>query len=154
MGWNSLVSSDSDLTTAKNLVMIGIMRKVIGFIGALGAQLSLAAPVFAQKVKICPGGEFNPLCQFTTDRISNVISNVVILLLIIAIVVAIFFLIWGGIKWILSGGDKTNVEAARNHIVAALVGLAVAFLAFFLLTFVLRLFGINIQEFTIPNLTQ
>lgn len=140
------------LTNRKKVFMIRLVRKVAGFIGALGTQIIAASPVFAQKVKICPGGEFNPLCALTTERFGDVISNVVTLLLIIAIVIAIFFLIWGGIKWVLSGGDKTAVEAARSHIVAALVGLAIAFLAFFLLTFVLRLFGIDLKEFTIPKL--
>ncbi len=40
-------------------------------------------------------------------------------------VLVLFYLLWGGIEWITSGGDKGKTEAARNKITAAVIGLIV-----------------------------
>jgi len=64
--------------------------------------------------------------------------------------VAVAFLIYGGIKWILSGGDKQAVESARNHIVAAIVGLVIVAGAFVIIGVVFKLLG---QTNPITNLT-
>ena len=83
------------------------------------------------------------LCGITGDNTGFVIRSVIIGVLVIAAVIALFFLIWGGVKWILSGGDKGKVEAARNTIIAAIIGLIITFLAFFILSFVFQLFGLG-----------
>jgi hypothetical protein len=65
---------------------------------------------------------------------------------------ALFFLIWGGIRWITSGGDKGKVEEARKHIVAAIIGLVVAFLAYFIIQIILTIFGLgSISTLQIPR---
>jgi len=33
-------------------------------------------------------------------------------------------LVWGGIQWVTSGGDKENTQKARDRITHALVGVA------------------------------
>ena len=71
---------------------------------------------------------------------------------IIAVLIALFFLVWGGIKWITSGGDKSGVEGARNQIIAAVIGLIVVFLSFFILNLVLGLFGLDLFSLKLPTL--
>lgn len=104
-------------------------------------------------VSICPqAGTFATLCQLTAGSFSNVVSAVITLLLIAAVVISLVFLIWGGIKWILSGGDKTAVESARNHIIGAIVGLVIAFAAFFVLRIVLNVFNLgDFNSLTLPK---
>ena len=115
-----------------------------------------ALPAFAlpaQSVNPCPPGTtFGKLCNINSSNIGGVLSNFVLFLFIVAALIALFFLIWGGIKWILSGGDKGKVETARSTIIAALIGLVVTFLSFFLLQIVLGLFGINLSNLQIPQL--
>ena len=133
--------------------MISVMKKIAGTIIGISSFLSFALPAFAAEVKTCPAAPFDALCNFNFDKFGNVISNAIVLFLIVAIIIAVFFLIYGGIKWIISGGDKTGVESARNHIIAAIVGLVIALLAFFILSVVLKLFGItNPTTFTLPVL--
>lgn|SRR3989338_3622405 len=36
-----------------------------------------------------------------------------------------FFYSWGGLAWIVSGGNKESVEKARDKIVAALIGVII-----------------------------
>lgn len=132
-----------------------MMRKFIGLITSPLAYLVASKPAFAQgNFTICPqNSQFNTLCNLNFNNIGQFIGNIIIILLVVAIIIAVIFLVYGGIKWILSGGDKTGVESARNHIIAAIVGLIIALLAFFIVTFVLGLLGLgSITTFNFPNL--
>lgn len=140
------------LTNSKKVFMIRTMKKFLGFIGALGAQLLFVTPSFAATINICPGGGFAKLCNIDFDSFPGIVTTLINLALIAAVVIALFFLIYGGIKWVLSGGDKTAVEAARNHIVAAIVGLAIALLAFFILNIIGGFFGITLRDLQLPKL--
>ena len=111
--------------------------------------LSSALPVHAQ-ISLCPtnraGANFGGLCQVANANLSNVVQNILVIILIIAVLLSLFFLIFGGIKWIFSGGDKSGVEAARNMIIAAIVGLVIAFLAFLIIQIIGRVFGVSLNN--------
>ena len=47
-------------------------------------------------------------------------------------------IIWGGIKYVTSGGDSAGVTSAKNTILYAVIGLVVALLAYTLVNFVLK----------------
>ncbi len=135
--------------------MKNIVRNTAAYITSAAVTASIAAPAFAQaggQANLCPaGGQFNGLCT-TNFSLSGIISFIITLLFIVAVLACLIFLIWGGVKWILSGGDKTKVEAARNQIVAALIGLAVAFSAYFLLNIVVNLFlGTGLNTLNLPS---
>lgn len=70
--------------------------------------------------------------------------NIVNLLVVLAIILAFFFLIWGGIKWITSAGDKQGLANARGTITYALIGLVLAFLSFAILTFFSTFFQVDL----------
>lgn len=93
------------------------------------------------------------LCNLTSTGTGNVIRNVIIAVLVVATLISLFFLIRGGVNWILSGGDKAKVTAARETLVAAIVGLIITFLAYFILNLVLSLFGLSFSNLVIPNIT-
>ncbi len=97
---------------------------------------------FAQaEVNVCPqpSGDlnFNVLCSLDP---TNAFPTLLSFILIIAIIIALLYLIWGGIKWVMSGGDKGNVETARGHIIAAVIGLILVFSAWFVMNFILQTF--------------
>ena len=120
---------------------------------ALGTLLTVVPSVFAAGTTVnpCPttGSAFDNLCGFT---FANVVGNLVVTIFIIAIIVALFYLIWGGFKWLTSGGDKGQVQAAREHIVAAIIGLIIIFLSYFILNIILTFFGLSLGTFTLPSL--
>lgn len=76
--------------------------------------------------------------------IGKLISALVGLLLILAALMAFFFLILGGIQWITSGGDKAGMEAARNKITHAIVGLIIVGAAWAIMILVQNFLGIQI----------
>jgi len=67
--------------------------------------------------------------DFQAGDFGGIIGSVVQLIFVIAVVVALLYLIYGGFRWLISTGDKGKVSEAREHIVAAIIGLVVIFLA-------------------------
>lgn len=80
----------------------------------------------------------------TVNEIGNVISAVIGVLIIVAAVMAFLFLILGGLQWITSGGDKAGMEAARNKITAAIVGLIIVAAAWALMVLIGQFIGFPI----------
>ncbi|PIR80253.1 MAG: hypothetical protein COU25_01075 [Candidatus Levybacteria bacterium CG10_big_fil_rev_8_21_14_0_10_35_13] len=115
------------------------MKKLLALTSTAAAYLSLAFPAFAASVSACPVGDFAGICKL---GFNNVVGPLITTIFIIAIIVALLYLVWGGFKWLTSGGDKAAVQSAREHIVAAIVGLVIIFLAYFVLNLVLSFFGI------------
>ncbi len=76
--------------------------------------------------------------------VGQLISAVVGTLLIVAALLAFFYLILGGIQWITSGGDKAGMEAARNKITHAIVGLIIVGAAWAIMLLVQNFLGVTI----------
>lgn len=114
---------------------------------------AIAASPTSFPVSPIPSGQFGGLADLTAANFGKIVGNVVTIAFIIAIVIALGFLVYGGIKWITSGGDKTAVEGARNTIVAAIVGLVIVFLAYFILNLILGFFGLSLGELVLPQIT-
>lgn len=130
------------------------MKKIAAASSTLAYFIS-AVPAFAQtSVDPCPesgGVDFDILCRINPD--GGLIGSLVTAAFVVAALIALFFLIFGGVKWILSGGDKAGVEAARNMIVAALVGLVIVFLSYFILNILFSFFNLgSISDLTLPKL--
>ena len=86
--------------------------------------------------------------------LGQLISAAVGTLLIISALLAFIFLILGGIQWITSGGDKTAMEAARNKITHAIVGLIIVGAAWAIMALVQNFLGFNIvgsEGITLPK---
>jgi hypothetical protein len=131
------------------------MKKITALGLSTVAYLSFAFPAFAitQTVQTCPiaGTPFAPLCDLSLA--ANVIPNIINIAFVLATLIALAFLIFGGIKWMLSGGDKTKLEGARGTIVAALVGLVIVFLSYFILNIIFSLFGLDwAKSFSVDTL--
>lgn len=87
--------------------------------------------------------------------IYQIIQWAVTVIIIVAGIIFFFMLILGGIRWMLSGGDKANTESARNQITAALIGLIIVFAAWAIIQLLQSLFGITIfGNLTIPTITE
>ncbi|HET8884027.1 MAG TPA: hypothetical protein VFM68_00980 [Candidatus Saccharimonadales bacterium] len=75
-----------------------------------------------------PGSLFGATGVFTT------ITNV---LLFIIGAISVIMIIIGGLRYVISGGDSSNVTAAKNTILYAIVGVVVALLAYAIVNFVI-----------------
>lgn len=115
---------------------------------ALIKHTSLVTPVYAQDVQLVPQGQWAGLASLT---VGGVVSGAISLVLLITALVFFFILVVGGLKWIMSGGDQKAVETARNQITNALIGLAIVFAAFAIISLIGTVFGISLTNFTIPT---
>ena len=75
--------------------------------------------------------------------LGQIIGTLVGFLVVISVIAALIYIILGAFQWITSGGDKAKVESARNHIIAAVVGLVIIALSFVILNIVTNLLGIG-----------
>ncbi len=63
--------------------------------------------------------------------------------LLIAAVLVLFQVVWAGLQWITSGGDKGKTEEARNKIVASIIGIAIVAASYAIFRVVLYVLGIE-----------
>jgi TRAP-type C4-dicarboxylate transport system permease small subunit len=105
--------------------------------------------LLAEKIELQPKtGDFVGLGTLTLPQI---ISALIRGIVVIAAVIFFFILVVGGIRWIASGGDKAQTEAARNQITAALVGLVIVFAAWAIVALINVFFDVNIFSLAIPT---
>lgn len=136
------------------------VKKIIKNLWKASTVYSYAAlPFFAGAGQVLPAEtettidiEEGALGQIGTFSVGQIISAFVSVLLIAAAVVFFFWLVLGGIKWIMSGGDKARVEGARDQVTHALIGLVIVFSAFAIARLVDVLFGVDIFNLTIKRI--
>jgi hypothetical protein len=128
----------------KNLVKIGTGLAAVAssfYWGALPAlATSHVSGTGGETVSLCPTGTYNSLCT-GLPNISTLIGTILSVILFIAFIAALVFLIIGGIKWIMSGGDKEGASKAKETVTSALIGLAIVLGAWILINIVLNFFG-------------
>ena len=119
-----------------------ILKKV-GIVGLTGLPfLTLVSQVLADtELDLTPAGDFARLSSFSLSALA---SSLVSLALVLAALFAFGFLIFGGIIWISSGGDKAKTEQARNTITAALVGLLIVFGSWAIMSLLEAFFGVSL----------
>jgi hypothetical protein len=126
------------------------MKKALALASSASLYLYTAISVFA-----AGGSELtSPGIDSDLDpkKVPQLIVN---LLFMIAAFLAVAYLMYGGIKWITSRGDKMAVESARKHIMAAVIGLVVVAAAFFVLQVIFSILGVDNplkDGFTLPTL--
>lgn len=81
-----------------------------------------------------------------TWEVADLVRWAMIAILAVAGLIFFFMLIIGGLRWILSGGDKGSTEQARGQITAALIGLIIVFSAWAIARLISAIFQINVLE--------
>ena len=85
-----------------------------------------------------------PSNLFGSEGIFTNISNTI---LYIVGIVSVIMLIFGGLRYIISGGDSKKVTDAKNTILYAIIGLIITFLSYAIVNFVLNSIGTdNLDE--------
>ena len=128
------------------------MKKTIATLSSFGSMAVMATSAFASDPNSIGISSAPELFQITS--VGNFISALTSLALAVSGLLVFLFLVWGGLQWITSGGDKGKTEEARNRITAALVGLAIVASAWAVMQLVASFFGIgNVigGEVTIPT---
>ena len=127
--------------------MLSVPKRIAA--AALLHATALAAPmaVFAQT-------DLVPETIRPINDIVKVVRGAIQFILVVAFVLAFIFLIIGGIRWIVAGGDEKGVAGARGMITAALIGLVIVLVAYAIIRLVETFFEVTIisEGVTIPTL--
>ena len=69
---------------------------------------------------------------------------------VLGVIVAVFLIVKGGIEMSTAGGDANKIKAGKEQVFAAIMGLALIFMAVFAVKFVVQLInstaGVNIPQ--------
>lgn len=106
---------------------------------SLTTLASVALPVAAAGITTT---DVVPGTGFATD-FGKLINGVLSFVMVVAALLVFMYLIWGGIEWITSGGDKGKTESARNKITSAVIGLVVVAASYAILTLALNFLGFS-----------
>ncbi|MGA2967756.1 MAG: hypothetical protein ABSD69_01105 [Candidatus Levyibacteriota bacterium] len=132
------------------------MKKLVALLSP-AIYLSIASSALAAAgdvpISTCDTtGQFAILCKLTSGDFGTVIGTAIQLIFVVAVIVALLYLIYGGFRWLVSSGDKAQVAAAREHLVAAIIGLVIIFLSYFILNLLLGFFNVgSLSSLTIPT---
>lgn len=78
------------------------------------------------------------------DKVAHLLSQIVGFLTVAGGIWFLIQLIVGAFKWMTSGGDKNNVEAAKEHLTHAIISLAILVAAYVITGLVGVIFGLDI----------
>ncbi len=122
-------------------------RMVLASLGLLiGLTAPLVAPMQAQAVDIyraCGTGAASDVCASKGEKVNGFVKNLVNTLLYIIGALAVVMIIVGAIRYTASAGNSSQTTAAKNTILYAVVGLALAIFAFAIVNFVIVRSGIE-----------
>lgn len=86
----------------------------------------------------------------TIDCIPPLIATLIYWLVLLVGTIAVIFIIIGGIRFILSGGDPKKLDQAKKTITFAVLGLILVFLSFFIVNFIAETTGIGCINTSMP----
>jgi hypothetical protein len=128
------------------------MKKLTIIVASIVAMLGVAitplvpATVYAQSSQVGEGackaqnGTWNDTTK-NCDGVENgdlmpIIKTVINIMLFIVGILSVIMIVFGGIRYVTSAGNKTAVDSAKNTIIYSVVGLVVAIVAFALVNWV------------------
>ena len=119
-----------------------VKKILVAFALIVLGSSGLAMPVSAANYGVRAGadaarGVDQPTQLFGDGGIFQQITNI---MLFIIGVLSVIMLIIGGLRYVISGGNKDAVTSAKNTILYAIVGLIVALLAYAAINFVINVF--------------
>lgn len=99
------------------------------------ASAAAAAPLFNNS-KGAACSALGASCGSGAVTVRDVVANIIKILFFVVGVAAVIMIIIGGFRYITSNGDSAQISSAKNTIIYALIGLAVAVLAQAIVAFV------------------
>lgn len=99
--------------------------------------------------KVSPG--------FTIPGFDKVLTFIIRIFFIVAGLVALIYLLLGALSWITSGGNKENVDKAREKIQAALLGMILIFVVLAIVGVIENIFNMGFgitRDIVFPKLIQ
>lgn len=122
------------------------MKKITKIITQTLTGISAAAALFAGRAMALTaqeGAEAARADGMPSELIGDngVFTNITNTVLYAVGIISVIMLIFGGIRYIISGGDQKKVTDAKNTILYAIIGLVISLLAYAIVNFVINAVG-------------
>lgn len=116
-----------------------VLVAALVFLGVVFAQQTVFASASTEEAcRALPNSQWvGGQCVTRGPTINNVIATFVNIFTVIISITAVFMIVYGGFRYITSGGDASKTAAARNTIMYAVIGLVIVALAQAIVRFVL-----------------
>lgn len=127
------------------------LSSLIVGLGLVVSTATMTLPVAAQGVNVfddacksAGGGSGSSICgpgtkpgdKGFTDLMKSVINTMIFIIGLIAVIMIII----GGIRYVVSNGESSQIQSAKNTVLYSVVGLVIAISAFAIVNFVLDKF--------------
>lgn len=110
------------------------MKKFITF-AILGVMFAASVvPAFA----LDTGLNYGTYTGLGTRDLREGIMQIINVLLSFLGIIAIIIILWGGFRWLTSGGNEDKVSEAKKIIISGIIGLIIIFVSFALAQFVIN----------------
>ncbi|MCA9334744.1 hypothetical protein KC953_01220 [Candidatus Saccharibacteria bacterium] len=115
---------------------------VIILTAAIAVSLCVSQDTFATSLSIASGANAAKGIDQATDLFgqTGIFRTITNVLLYLIGAISVIMLIIGGLRYVVSGGDSTAVQNAKNTILYAIVGIIVAILAYAIVDFIITSF--------------
>ena len=107
----------------------------LGTLICLSTSRALASAISIQEGADAARAEGMPTELIGDNGVFSRITNTILL---IVGLISVIMLVYGGLRYILSGGDSKKVTDAKNTVLYAIIGLIISLLAFAIVNFVLN----------------
>lgn len=121
----------------KQLLVAGMMMVGVMAVTAPATGVYAVDPVQGITNGVNGAGGSGTSSTSLNDRLKQIVS----ILLFALGAIAVIMIVIGGIRYALSGGDQTQITAAKNTILYSVVGLVVAIMAYAIVNWVLGAFN-------------
>jgi len=140
---NTITSAVIGLIIILSVTLIFFIIKVVFSIDIFG---QMVAPAYAAPVDISklfpPAAVFSDFGKFLT--------KIILFALFAAALIFFGLMVWGGIRYLNSGGNEETVEKARNTLMNAFIGLLIVVASFVIIEIIIGVFSTAGVE--IPNI--
>ena len=93
--------------------------------------------------------EFSNLKNLTIPKLFPPLINLII---IVSVVLFLFSFLIGGIKMIISGGDKEKMQEASRQVINAIIGIIIVFSTWALISLIEQIFGVKLTTLQLPRI--
>lgn len=128
-----------------------ITQVLTGLAAALTLSAGKAMALTVQEGAEAARAEGMPASLIGPDGVFTQITNTV---LYIVGIISVIMLIYGGLRYVISGGDSKKVTDAKNTILYAIIGLIISILAFAIVNFVINAITGESKSAANPNIEE
>ena len=132
----SLRNSLAGLITGLALVAVPLFIPAVASASSANIQGNLSCGVALN----ASGSNTNCATSTSTGagKVQGIVTDMINIFSVVVGIISVVMIIFGGFKYITSGGDSGNVTGAKNTIIYAVIGLVIVALAQFIVQFVLN----------------